>query len=543
MTHSADQAGIPALLGQGYALLRAGRFAPALAHALRSCAEHPHEPQLYELAAEARLALGEPEAALAQIVTAAAKASRPLPLLIKQADLLIRLRRRADAMRLLDRLETLAGDHGQVWQRLATLRRGSHDIVGAQRCYQRARQYLGDQPALLYDLAAMQFFSGDFAQAETSLDQLLKLRPQAADACYLRATLRRQQPQRNHIAQLRATLAAGLADDAGRAACLYALAKELEDVGQHQASFEALNAAARYKRASLNYDVAAECATIAALRQAYGADEVAALLAAADTRDQTLGEGVIFIVGMPRTGTTLLERLLRERGGAHSAGELSDFALLLAQASAQLRQQTAAAGEPDISLVSVSRRLDFAALGREYLRGAREAAGGHPVFIDKMPVNYLYCPMLAAALPGARIVHLRRDPFDTCYAVYKTLFYQAYPFSYDLQELAEYYLAYRATMQHWQAVMPGRILDVDYEHLVGAPEQTLQQVLSWCGLNDLGGSDRTQPSAAMGAVVTASAAQVRGEIHTRSVHASRRHLGSMTPLLERLLAAGIERPD
>lgn len=510
---------------QGYVLLRSGRYAEAVEYAARACSENTADAAVYELAAEALLANGDPSSALRHIEQAATFASRPLPLLLKQADLLMRLRRRREALQVAERAEALVGADGEAWRRLAALRSGCQDVAGAERAYRRARELLGDQPGLLYDLATMQFFKGDFEQAEVTLDRLLTIVPDAGDAYYLRATLRRQDPQRHHLEQLRAALAAGFSSRAGSAACLYALAKELEDLQRHDEAFETLSEAVRHKRASLNYSVAAECTNIAEIRNVYTAEALASLPCG------EVGEGAIFIVGMPRTGTTLLERLLVERAGARSAGELMDFSSLLSQATAQQRLRL-----PDSSPAQASLAIDFSAVGREYLRGAREAAGGHEVFIDKMPVNYLYCGMIATALPKARILHLVRDPLDTCYAIYKTLFYGAYPFSYDLAELAEYYLAYRETMAHWHEVMPGRILDVHYEQLVSEPETELQRALSWCGLDDLGTSTDLRDLS----FATASAAQVRGAIHTRSVHGSRRHLVGLAPLLQRLREAGVQ---
>jgi hypothetical protein len=181
--------------------------------------------------------------------------------------------------------------------------------------------------------------------------------------------------------------------------------------------------------------------------------------------------------------------------------------------------------------------IDFAALGRSYLRTARAAVDGAPRFIDKMPINFMYCGLIAKALPGARIVHLVRDPMDTCYAVYKTLFQQAYHFSYDLEELAEYYLTYRALMRHWHQVCPGQILDVNYEALVADTEAQARRLLAWCDLpwrdEVLAPADNPAPS------TTASAAQVREPVHARSVQKWRRYAAGLEPLRRRLEAAGV----
>jgi len=167
-------------------------------------------------------------------------------------------------------------------------------------------------------------------------------------------------------------------------------------------------------------------------------------------------------------------------------------------------------------------------------------AGGNAWFIDKMPANYMYCGIIHRALPNARIVHLVRDPLDSCYAIFKTLFFNAYDFSYDLEELAEYYIAYRRIMRHWHDVMPGVILDVRYEDLVTDTEAQARRLYDWCGLEwnpaALSIPDKQTVFA------TASAAQVREPVHARSVRSSRRHIDRLAPLVERLTAAGIYEP-
>jgi hypothetical protein len=133
-------------------------------------------------------------------------------------------------------------------------------------------------------------------------------------------------------------------------------------------------------------------------------------------------------------------------------------------------------------LVARSAKVDFAALGREYLERTRPASGRKPRFIDKMPLNYLYCGIIRRALPNARIVHLTRHPLAVCHAMYKTLFKDVYPFSYKLEELGRYYVAYRKLMAHWHATLPGAIHDLSYERLVSDPLREIRALFEFCGL-------------------------------------------------------------
>jgi Sulfotransferase family len=189
------------------------------------------------------------------------------------------------------------------------------------------------------------------------------------------------------------------------------------------------------------------------------------------------------------------------------------------------------------SAAELSLAIDFRELGRGYATAARQLAGSSPRFVDKLPYNFLYCGYILAALPKARILHLTRDPLDTCYAVYKTLFFNAYNYSYDLEELADYYISYRRQMAHWHQVLPGQILDVSYEQLVREPQAQALRILQWCGLpwEDAVLNFHQQDSPAM----TASAMQVRRPMYTDSIGSGSRAGSGMDPLRERLLRAGL----
>ncbi len=513
-------------LARGFDLLQKGRTAEAVQLSDALLAAHAGDAEVLFLASETRLAVEDPESALGFISAAVAAAPGELPLLLKQVDNLIMLRRREDARQVAADAIALAVNDGRALRAIASVYSRCDDPANALPLYLRAQQAMGSHPGLLHDLAIARFFTGDIAGAEQDLEALLVVAPKTAHALYLRATLRRQTEARNHVADLETRLDKGFPDQTARATCLFALAKELEDLAQHDRSFAALAEAAALKRRNMTYDAAAERASIAGVRAAYTQEVMRADGAGHDE------EGAIFIVGMPRTGTTLLERMLGRHSEVRSAGELLDFGQLLASAS-----RRSVAAHPGSTLAEASRKIDFAALGRDYMASAREAAGGSRVFIDKMPVNYIYCGLIRKALPKARIIHLVRDPMDCCYAVYKTLFNQAYHFSYDFEELADYYASYSGMMRHWHQAMPGEILDVRYEDLVADTQTQARRVLAWCGLawQDavLAPSDNQRPS------TTASAAQVREPVHTRSIQKWRSYEAGLAPLRERLVASGI----
>jgi tetratricopeptide (TPR) repeat protein len=512
---------------KGIALLREEKVVEAIQFARSLADAHPGEASVYAFAAEACNMGSDFPAALAWIDKAIGVSADPQHK-IKKAWLLSRSRRRDEIPALVEEVAASAPDGRVLWQ-LGKLCYHHNLLLEAVDYYERALTVAGENPAWRYDLAIVRHFSGDAEGAEQDLEKLLGAGGGSGSVLYLRSTLRKQTAENNHLAELEARLGAGFARDEDEAGVRYAYAKELEDLGQHELSFAALEAAARKKRATFNYDISAVVSSLREIRDVATADALAVVSEGSDEA------GAIFIMGMPRTGTTLTERILLQSGKVRNAGELMDFGAQLSRAMQEQREN-----DPALSPTEAALRIDFAALGRTYMRGARQMAGGSPIFIDKMPANYLYCGMIHKALPKAKIIHLVRDPLDSCYAIFKTQFFKAYEFSYDLDELAQYYIAYHELMRHWHAVAPGAILDVHYEALVTDTETQARRIYDWCGLEWTPAA--LEPPDKRSIYATASAAQVREPVHTRSVNSSRRHIEKLAPLLEKLVAAGVMPP-
>ena len=288
----------------------------------------------------------------------------------------------------------------------------------------------------------------------------------------------------------------------------------------------------RLKRGTLTYDVANDVHAMQNVAKHYSAEAMQGLRGGDET------PGAIFIVGMPRTGTTLVERMLGNHSQITSVGEAVDFP---EEMSAAARATHARLKLTDTDLLRASLQMDFGEVGRKYLAAVRDLAGGQRYTIDKLPFNFRYCGLIHKALPQASIIHLTRDPMDTCYAVFKTLFINAYHFSYQLEELAEYFVAYRRMMDHWHAVMPGVILDVRYEDLVATPQEQCERLLAHCGLpwedQVLDFHRSTKAS------TTASAVQVRKPIYRSSVQKWRNYTHELQPVLRRLADAGLVDDD
>lgn len=439
-------------------------------------------------------------------------------------DLLIEQGERAHGFEI---LRTLDAD-GDAWPaRLLQDVAQRYTLLGlhhdAERCQARASARQPDDPRFLYNHATSLIALGRLDEAEAVLDRVITLTPDDGDAWYNRSTLRRQTASVNHVAALRQQLEKSAASSPVRVPLGYALAKELEDLGEYRPSFAALKDAADGRRQQLRYRVQDDIDTMGLIAEAFDQDFFA------HTHQGHDDTRPVFIVGLPRSGTTLVDRILSSHPAISSRGETSDLVLALMTEAGRVGGKA--------ELVRRSTTLDFEALGRRY--SANLDGTDHARLIDKTPANFLYAGIIAAALPHARIIHLRRNPMDACYAMYKTLFRMAYPFSYDLDDLAQYWLAYDRLMAHWRRVLPaGQMLEISYEELVAGQETISRKLLEFVGQpwDDacLAFERNPEPS------LTASAAQVRQPIYRSSVGLWRCHEDALSPLRAILQAAGVD---
>jgi hypothetical protein len=188
-------------------------------------------------------------------------------------------------------------------------------------------------------------------------------------------------------------------------------------------------------------------------------------------------------------------------------------------------------------MVRAAATVDPAAFGAAYVRGCAVVRGDRPRFVDKMPMNFLFVPLIAAALPNARIVHVTRDPIDACFASFKQLFADAYPHSYDQAEMARHHVRYQRLMSLWRERLPGRLIEVGYEAAAEDLEATARALINELGLpwEDACLEFHRQEHA----VTTASAVQVREPAHTRSIGRWRRYEAELAPMIEVLRQAGL----
>jgi tetratricopeptide (TPR) repeat protein len=446
---------------------------------------------------------------------------------VNRAQCLLALGRRAEAREAAAVARQAAARDPIVLDAVGSVFSFAGDQQRALEAYDRAVALAPDNPQFMFNRATVRRFLGHLDGAEADYDRVIALRPGDFEAYKNRTDLRTQTPARNHVGELEQLIAGGFADWRGEVQIRHALAKELEDIGEFDRSFEQLHQGAKARRAHLRYDVATDVATVDWIIEAFQS-------APYPRAEDCCPDAPIFIVGLPRSGTTLVERILSSHSSIESAGELNDFAFALV---ASVRGQSGGAQPSRRELIERSARVDFAALGRDYLRRARATAARGGRFTDKLPLNYLYCGLIRRALPNARIVHLTRHPLAACYAMYKTLFKDGYPFSYDLGEIAKYYAAYRRLMDFWNSALPGAIHSLSYESLVADQVGETRKLLQYCGLEWQEGCVDFHRNPA--ATTTASAAQIRRPIYDSSLAQWRHYARQLTALSDELEAAGV----
>ncbi|MGX5730858.1 tetratricopeptide repeat-containing sulfotransferase family protein [Pseudoxanthomonas beigongshangi] len=391
----------------------------------------------------------------------------------------------------------------------------------AMQLLRRAMSRGLNTPAVMYLAGLCQMYMGNEREAVTYLLECLRMVPGYARAYWVLAKIGRKGSQRGEIIDaLRRAI--GVATTRGDAFLLhYALFKMLDIPGNEAAAWESLSEGMAIRRSMIAYDEADEQLLFRMLMEKNPAEK-----ASAGIGDDAVGQP-IFIVGMPRTGTTLLEALLARHPLVASGGELNDFV-------SQLRWEADLAGGVflDASLALALKTADFSRVGRRYLEHTRWRANGAAFFTDKMPANFLNVGYILDSLPESKVIHISRNCVDTCFSNLKEPFFGAYPHSYDQLEMARHYKRYVALMEHWRMQYHERILDVSYENLVHDPITVISGAASFCGLTF---PDETAFEGQFsGEMTTASAVQVREGINTRYIGQARRYEKFLGKTIEEL---------
>jgi tetratricopeptide (TPR) repeat protein len=433
------------------------------------------------------------------------------------AEALLRVGETVAARTCLDHAAMTATGDARTLMNLASLRKLLGEHPEALLMYDRAAATGMDTIDFRFQRALELIFNGRMNEAEAELQTCLSRAPTFGRAALALARLRKQTTEHNHIDHLRQRLQSVECGTEDHASLEFALYKELEDTGGYDEAWSALvrGNAIMYARQRHDPDYASRL--FDSLIQRCTAE----FLAPVDTVHE--GPQPIFIIGMPRSGTTLLDRVLGNHSQVISAGELDDFGL-------QLRWMTNHRTTLDEYVLDRLPDLDYAELGQRYLAQTQWRAKGARFFIDKLPRNWMVAGLIRRALPQARILNLVRDPMDVCFSNFRALLGDTFQWSYDLHALATHYQQYRRVLEHWHVAMPGQILDVSYSELTRNPEAITRRILAYCGLK--WEPDCVDVTRNKSAVATLSMSQVREGIHTRFFEEWRHYESQLQPLCE-----------
>ncbi len=400
---------------------------------------------------------------------------------------------------------------------------GEHGV--AQAFYKQANTAQPDHPPFMQNLASNFVFHGESAKADKVFSDIIALQPNSPQAHWGLASSRKA-TDTNHIEEMRTLLNKSRNTDRARAFYLYGIGKECEDLQLWDDAFDAFSAGAAARRNTVEFDEETEIEMFRYLTDTF--------------TEQWLAEGgpgssdasPIFVLGQPRTGTTLIERVITAHSRVHSAGELQQLGLALRRLGNYNNPKRFSA-----ELFEAARELDPGKIAALYLQTSAKMRGDTPRFVDKLPQNYLMVPIILKALPTAKIVHLTRDPMDACFASFKQLFADAYLHSYDQQEMARHHARYSKLMRCWRERFPGRFFDISYEDTARNLEPNAHALLNYLELpwEDACLDFHKQDSA----VSTASAAQVREPAHTRSIGRWRHYEEQLQPMQTALRKQGI----
>jgi tetratricopeptide (TPR) repeat protein len=372
-----------------------------------------------------------------------------------------------------ERAAAIAPPVAVLQHRIALHYQNINEHDSALEWMERARAEGLDDVAARFCLAVQLIFHGRMCEAAAELEACASAVPPLGRAMVQLSHLRRQTAEQNHLESLECQLANAVASSEEFAALEFARYKELEDLGRYEDAWHSLTRANATMRALLKHDTRAEQRTFDALMKCVDAMPMPAV-----SNDQPTDEPIpIFIVGMPRSGTTLLDRMLGNHSQVRSAGELGTFRRGLELAADRFTGHML-----DEAMVAKLSEVDYSELGDWYLANSQWLARGHRFYIDKLPRNWLLAPLIRCAIPQARILHMVRTPMDTVFSNLRSYFGGDYPYCYDEESLGIHYLQYRKVMAHWHAVMPGSILDVSYANLVDDPDSVLHRIFAFCGL-------------------------------------------------------------
>jgi tetratricopeptide (TPR) repeat protein len=399
------------------------------------------------------------------------------------------------------------------------------EYEAAELFFERAHEMSPQNPSALMNLGNVRVFLGKIDAAVALFKRAIDLEPNSAQ-CHWGLANSAKAKDDTHIKTMQGLIDSGRQSKRSQGFLHYAIGKENEDLGNWPEAFSAFTQGARARRETVEFNEADETAMFEAIKETYTAQWLANCPAGAED------PAPIFVLGQPRTGTTLIERVITSHSQVYSAGELQQFGLAVRRAS---RHADPKRFSKELFIAAAT--VNPAEIGNMYLRSTAKLRDKSPFFVDKLPVNYLNIPLILAALPKAKIVHLVRGPMDACFASFKQLFADAYLHSYEQSEMARHHARYRDLMAHFRQEFPGRIVDISYEDTARDLEPNARKLINALKLDWEDACLNFHESSS--GVATASSVQVREPAHTRSIGRWRRYETELLPMMGELTRLGV----
>ena len=409
-----------------------------------------------------------------------------------------------------------------AWSDLGAAYMEMSEIKKAKNALKKALVLEPTSIPVLGNLANLYKQTGDAEAAENSYRSILIQEPNLARAWYEITYVKTFYTEDADIIRMEQLFEAKQGNVADRIYLAFALGKAFEEIGKYERAYHYIEYANQKKYETIEFDVRQFEDTIDDLIKIFDRDLFEKVRGAAHS-----GRRPIFILGMPRSGTTLVEQIIASHPDVSGGGELENLSQAIGTCFKEFPDSVAGAGSKDF--------LEF---GKTYLRSIQTSKGKSSHMTDKMPKNFLFVGMIAIGLPEAKIIHCVRSPLDTCLSCYALNFPVGQEFTYNQSDLGRYYRSYRKLMNHWHNVLPDRMMDISYEEVVAEPESHTRKLLDYCGLtwDPRCLSFHQNPRQ----VVTASATQVREPVHQRSIRRWHRFKGSLSPLQQALGEYGVD---
>jgi len=542
-------------------LKRLGRLTEARAHYDQAIALNPNYSEAHSNLANLLNEWGQAEPAMAEARLAIELNPRNADAYLNAAAVALGQKRQFEAMRWIDNLLSFAPHHpGGLIAKARALKEDdnlpeaeqaarlavsvaeqssdAHEVLaqvlqGLEQTDEALAHY--DQAASLptavpetplISKAVMLMEIGRTKESAEIFDQALAINPRSANVWFNRCEMKKFSATDPDITKMEAVLASADSQGMGpsdRTLLHFALGKAWMDAKNAERAFFHLTEGNRLKRQTFDFDIEATRNWLSDIALSFTPELLARFSEAGESAEMP-----IFVLGMPRSGTTLVEQILASHPLVHGAGELKILQGMVDRISGADLQPI---GYPQ--LLSGLLPEDLGRLGRHYVERIRPLSHGCARVVDKMPANFLYAGLIHLMLPNARIVHCRRDPVDTCLSCYTKLFQGDQKFAYDLRELGLFHRGYQSLTAHWRQLLPAdRFLDIDYEAVIEDLEGEARRLIAFCGLDwdeaCLSFHKTARP------VRTASVNQVRQPIYRASVGRWKPFAAHLGPLLDAL---------